>query len=139
MPNITTADVLSPLGWIEASHFPAWKGTKLADNITAWIAQAYADARVTALATEAERNAVAKIWVNYRAADQIAVNLNRQAATAQNTAQGGKTHIEKQMKFWEDRAAGYLEQFESGVTPDEDELEPESISPTYSLETEREY
>lgn len=107
---LAAADLLQPTGRVASSFFPDEDAVALALRLDAYLAEAYADPRVTALESE-DQDAPARQWAYYRAFEAVGDRLNLEAATVSLDDQGARTRLSDQIKYWERQRDAALASF----------------------------
>lgn len=107
---IESSDLLSPLGPIEPSMFPADTPDDLQARLAAYITDGAAR---SAQFTGADQNDAMTAWALWRAFDAIALRLSTTFASATNDDGTSRSYTSAQAKLMRDRANEQLATFRS--------------------------
>lgn len=107
---LTNADILYPTGRVHSDLLPDRSSAELAADIDIWLAEAYADTRVSALDV-ADQDAPARAWVYHRAFDAACVAMASNPSTAAETDAGSSSYSKDQRDTICRKAADFLAEF----------------------------
>lgn len=100
MPSpLVNTDILYPNGWVKPEYFPG--STTVASDVTAWLTQAYAVPAIAALPAGVVRDAGARAFVYWRAAETILLDMSADPATNEVPGSGSKQWLISQIEKFE--------------------------------------
>lgn len=110
---VVADDLMAPNGPVDTFLFPKTGRRQIAARLTQYLANAYADARVVALASDTTRSdRLARAWALYQVYTAVVDRMSAQPLTVAVTEKGSSTYSSAQIQNMKDRAAQYLAEFE---------------------------
>jgi hypothetical protein len=104
-------DLLDPNGDIDLAMFPGKTTNEVNDILQAYVDRAYATLDVRGITDDGIRDAAARLYAYYLAADRVYRRVTNESASLTFSDDGGRTMIQSQIDSWGKRAYAYLEQF----------------------------
>lgn len=138
MANLTNADILYPKGKVKPEYFPG--STTVAADITAWLTDAYANAIVAALTTQAARDVAARAYAYYRAFETILLDMSADPSSVEMPDQGSKSWLLSQIEKFEAIRDENKAVWEDIITPPAEAVaEFQEFPPTMAMTTSVRY